>query len=406
MAPTIEDLFEFMKQDRVERAKERERDKQEIKELVSQGINTEVKSLLTPLEERVLSVENTQANVMSQLKEIVEDMKGFKEQLVDCDKAGDKDRVRLGQGVPASVAPRNVESSGAVDHEEEKVSEIISHARRTVGLDRIDKTDLERMRQSQYGGATNQEEEQLLAVQEYLRCELKIGSEMQQNMEIENIFPAYGEDPTHMYVTFKQESSVRRIFEKTRIMSQGSRIVNFIPRQFKERSRAIGEIEYKLRKEENYQTRVKMGLTDLELWKKERGMNHKWERVVLPRNLPPIDLYSPVSRFSSSSPPPGRPLGHAGKRGRESSGSESGQKQSKAAKQDGLKGDKVETWSDIVKNANLVSEESTISPLNDGEGLMKRIDFGHISSVQGTPAKTLQVLEYEASPVLSRSSKN
>ena len=149
-----------------------------------------------------------------------------------------------------------------------------------------------------------------------------------------------------------------------------------------------------------------MGLTDLELWKKERGMNHKWERVVLPRNLPPIDLYSPVSRFSSSSPPPGRPLGHAGKRGRESSGSESGQKQSKAAKQDGLKGDKVETWSDIVKNANLVSEESTISPLNDGEGLMKRIDFGHISSVQGTPAKTLQVLEYEASPVLSRSSKN
>ena len=116
--------------------------------------------------------------------------------------------------------------------------------------------------------------------------------------------------------------------------------------------------------------------------------------------------YSQVSRFSSSSPPPGRPLGHAGKRGRESSGSESGQKQSKAAKQDGLKGDKVETWSDIVKNANLVSEESTISPLNDGEGLMKRIDFGHISSVQGTPAKTLQVLEYEASPVLSRSSKN
>ena len=38
-----------------------------------------------------------------------------------------------------------------------------------------------------------------------------------------------------------------------------------------------------------------MGLTDLELWKKERGMNHKWERVVLPRNLPPIDIYSPVS---------------------------------------------------------------------------------------------------------------
>ena len=86
------------------------------------------------------------------------------------------------------------------------------------------------MRLSQYGGATNREEEQLLAVQEYLRCELKIDSEMQQSMEIENIFPALGENPTHMYVTFKQESSVMRIFEKTRIMRRGSRIVNFIPR--------------------------------------------------------------------------------------------------------------------------------------------------------------------------------
>ena len=29
----------------------------------------------------------------------------------------------------------------------------------------------------------------------------------------------------------------------------------------------------------------------IELWKKKRGMNHKWERVVLPSYLPPIDLY-------------------------------------------------------------------------------------------------------------------
>ena len=66
---------------------------------------------------------------------------------------------------------------------------------------------------------------------------------------------------------------------------------------------------------------------------------------------------------------------------------------------------KVEDWSDMVKNANLVSEESTISPIKDGEGLERRIDFGHISSVQGTPAKTIQDLEYRASPVLSRNLK-
>ena len=144
------------------------------------------------------------------------------------------------------------------------------------------------MRQTQFGGATNVEEEKLLAVQEYLRCELKIGNEVQQTMEIENIFPAFGVNPTHLYVTFKQESSVTRIYEKTRIMRHGSRIINFVPRQFKDRSRAIGEIEYKLRKEENYQTRLKMGMQDLELWKKVRGMNSRWERVLLPSIYLPL----------------------------------------------------------------------------------------------------------------------
>ena len=38
MAPTIEDLFEFMRKDKEERAEERERDKQELKELISQDV--------------------------------------------------------------------------------------------------------------------------------------------------------------------------------------------------------------------------------------------------------------------------------------------------------------------------------------------------------------------------------
>ena len=156
MAPTIEDLFEFLKKDKEERAQERERDKQEMKELVSQGISTEVRSLLSPLEERVNTVEETQANVINQLKEIVDDMKGFKEQLVN----SGKDIARQPQGVPAAAAPRSVEN----ENHQEKVSEIISQARRTVGLDRIDRSDLGRMRLSQYGGASTEEEEQLLAV--------------------------------------------------------------------------------------------------------------------------------------------------------------------------------------------------------------------------------------------------
>ena len=111
-----------------------------MKELVSQGISLEVRSLLTPLEERVQNVENTQTDVMNQLKEMVEDMKGFKEQFEIIDRAKDKDSAKQVQGVSAAHTINHV--GGDVVDQQDKVREIISHARRTVGLDRIDQSDL------------------------------------------------------------------------------------------------------------------------------------------------------------------------------------------------------------------------------------------------------------------------
>ena len=297
MAPTIEDLFEFMRKDKEERTKEREKDKQDLKELISQGVQNEIRSMINPLEERVQGIEDRHENVMSKLEDMSEQMKNFRVQLETQGK----------ENVGPVIMKYPTQRLGEVRQEVDEITKIISLARRTVGLNRIDSSDLERMRQQQFGGANNEDEEKRLAVQEYLRCELKIGNDIQESMEIEEIFPAYGENPTHLYVTFKEESSVSRIFEKTRIMRKESRIMNYIPRQFRERARAIGEIEYRLRKEQNFQTRIKMGLNDLELWKKIRGMNGRWERVSLPPNLPSIDMNSPVGGLvSSTSPPPGR----------------------------------------------------------------------------------------------------
>ena len=63
------------------------------------------------------------------------------------------------------------EGAGEAD---QKLSEIISLARRTVGLHIIDTADLQRMRLEQYGGAKTEQEERLLAAREYLHCELKL----------------------------------------------------------------------------------------------------------------------------------------------------------------------------------------------------------------------------------------
>ena len=158
------------------------------------------------------------------------------------------------------------------DHDKQ-VTEIIDLARRTVGLYKIDNDDLKRMRLVHFGGATTEDEEKQLAVREYLKCELKFDLEEINNMEVENIFiPARDKgEPQSLNVTFKSVSSVSRIYEKTRIMRKESRVMNYIPRQFQDRLSAISSIDYNIRADKTYQTRIKMGFHDLELHKNSGG---------------------------------------------------------------------------------------------------------------------------------------
>ena len=48
-------------------------------------------------------------------------------------------------------------------------------------------------------------------------------------------------------------------------MRKESRVKTYIPRQFRDRARAISEIEYNLREVKKCKTKVKMGFKDLQL---------------------------------------------------------------------------------------------------------------------------------------------
>ena len=119
-------------------------------------------------------------------------------------------------------------------------------------------------------------------------------------------------------------------------MRRESRVQTYIPREFKERARAVSEFEYELREREKCKTKVRMGYHDLQVFKKSRT-GGKWELVSLPGvELPPVDLsmsQSP-SRTVTTSPAPGRPgQKRPEKRDRESAGSPSGNVH-KSSKQD------------------------------------------------------------------------
>ena len=194
--PTIEDLFEFLKKDKADRAQEREKDKKELQALISESVKSEVKSLIDPVSERVSSVEKDQENMSNQLKLISEELEVVKNELK---KKSDASQSVCHNQFSKQVTTNNAkDSSEASQTESNELLKIISLGRRTIGLYKIDDADLERMRQEQYGGAKSEEEEKMLAVQEYLRCELKIDSDTIGRMEIERIFPPPGGDPKHL----------------------------------------------------------------------------------------------------------------------------------------------------------------------------------------------------------------
>ena len=66
-----------------------------------------------------------------------------------------------------------------------------------------------------------------------------------------------------------------------------------------------------------------------------------------------------------------------------------------------LENNRDEAWRDAVKEAHLVSDEATISPGKEGEGLKKPLDLGIITSVTGTPSKMMiQEPNHISSPII------
>ena len=89
----------------------------------------------------------------------------------------------------------------------------------------------------------------MLAVREFLKCEMKFYDEEQDEMEIERIFlPAKKKDPEYLYVTFRYQRSVNMIYQRTRCMRKESRILIYIPTEFHDRYNDLVGLEYMIRK--------------------------------------------------------------------------------------------------------------------------------------------------------------
>ena len=309
MAPTLEDLFEFMKNDKEERAKERERDKQEIKELISEGVKQEVRSLIQPIQERVKSLETVKDEVLDKLKVMSDQIKDIKEQAQE--RKDETQPVTYANALQSTSLPRTPSDPNPAprnqafnDSEKQKALEVLDLARRTVSLYPFRPKDIEFESKR---GAKDNSEAMLWAVQTFLRYEMNIKPEVLATFSIENIFAPSVESWDTLYVTLSSITEANTIYSYTRNMRKEVTVGIYVPNEWKGRFRALSSLAHSLRNpapdSPKYSTRIKWGATDLVLYKKLPGTRY-WSIVTDLPPLPPVDLCAVGPRRLS--PAPGR----------------------------------------------------------------------------------------------------
>ena len=300
-------------EEKAARSKERQEDMAKMANLIRDGVREEVKAAVKEVDERLVAQEKISQDLGKQIQSIMSELTTLK-----------KGKETSRSGLPAQVVEEGV---GAVGHGEGavvsdtstsdglsdrgKILEICSKARKIVGFSPIEPRMLDI--QMRAYGAQNVEEAMIMEVKSYLKCEMKVPQSEIEKLDIVRIFPPAKESWDTLYVEFRQEYQVDRIFSYTRVMvKQDHKVVRWFPKELFERFQALDTIAYNMREESKksgtgakLRTRVRVGIDDLEF--STKIPNGRWIVKPLPAGLPAIDLQARGKVPLTSSPPPGRP---------------------------------------------------------------------------------------------------
>ena len=247
------------KQDMQDRAQQRKEDMNTIRELINKVVTDKVLALVEPVCRRQEKLEEDFEAMQKKVEQLTEQLNHLKY---------NKNEFEQKEEVMSSNSSKEVykKQGEAVIHEE--VREIISNARKTVGLHCIPQEGLnEKLRE----GAKDEDEAMLLLVKEYMQKEMKVDEEAVQELDIEKVFaPAAKENWNTLYIKFTSESSVSKLYSYARNLKNHMRLVPYIPKQFFSKYKELESQAYQLRHSgSKYKTRVKMGVSDLVLYKRK-----------------------------------------------------------------------------------------------------------------------------------------
>ena len=280
---SLEDIFTFMKQDKadraeqrkqdmLERAQQREEDLKMIKEMINDGVRAEVFSALTPICKRQEKLEGEHKDLQDKLNEMSVEIEKLK---IGSFKVQNK-------GVDHPY-PKDVGEAGdlGVDDESDTNRDIVAAARRTIGLQKIEQSEVE----NYFRLGNDENEARVKTVKKFLLEEMNVSEEIFNEMQIEKVFSPARDNWNTLYVKFASESSIHKLNSYAGNMKSNLRLIPYIPKQFYSRYRELESQAYKLRHSEvKFKTRIKMGTSDLVLYKRESHQT-SWSLVATAENI-------------------------------------------------------------------------------------------------------------------------
>ena len=196
-----------------------------------------------------------------------------------------------------SACPASVSNTVSATGDSSAIADLIEAARKVIGIGPVFQSDFDHFSRD------NPDDAVRLAAIEALRCDLNIKEEEIKDDDIENTFlPPKATKVPRVYVRFfKQEHADLCLRAAKTLKNSETKVFRYFPRQFQARVRALEEVAYPMRKQQDpgYKTEVVYTATDVQLLVCPRGLTRYQPYHVT--HLPPIDM-APIR-----SPPPGRP---------------------------------------------------------------------------------------------------
>ena len=319
---------------------------EEISLSVKSGIKQEIKDAVEPIREQQDKSEKETEEANRKIEKLTEEVKQMK---IVMEKMNEKSNTtyatKLRNGEPTKLnlpggwiarnhTPRCTSPglpSPGMEDKDNRVKQIIRHAKKVVGMKPIDKAHVQhtvrRNRETDKDMDEDERWEKALheTVNSFLKYEMKMKQEDIEELEIVKIFPPAKEEWNTVYVELESIEMVNFLMSFTQYMRRDKTedrpsIEKYIPKELFARYSAVEKIAFEIRKESNFKlaTNVSFGERDFVLKKRSKdiqpgGTKTPWRQldpVPLPEDLPKFEtrlMRAEPRTLRSPTQAPGRP---------------------------------------------------------------------------------------------------